>query len=405
MLFIHAADIHLDSATAGATRGEHLPAHVTHHCTRRAFNNLVTIARDEDAAFLVIAGDIFDADWRDYSTGLYFAQQMQRLGRPCFIVRGNHDAESVITKKLSLPPNVREFSPRSAHTHLLEDFGVAIHGRSFPNRAVPDDFSDGYPAPVPGKLNIGVLHTSADDAGGRHARYAPCSPGALQAKGYDYWALGHVHERRTLARAPWVVFPGNIQGRHPNETGAKGAMLVRFENGRIVGEPQFRALDVVRWAAVEVALDGAEHAGDLHDRACRSLQRAAEDADGRPVIARVTLTGETALHAELLADPEAAEAECRAAALATGTEIYVDAVRVRTGALSLVEGEALATLRAVFQAALDDPAVATELADDLRALQKLLPPGAEAGELVDLRALASDAWQIVGRALAGAQRA
>ena len=405
MLFIHAADIHLDSAAAGATRGEHLPAHITHHCTRRAFNNLVTLAREEDVAFLVIAGDIFDADWRDYSTGLYFAQQMQRLGRPCFIVRGNHDAESVITKKLSLPPNVREFSPRSAHTHLLEDFGVAIHGRSFPNRAVPDDFSDGYPAPVPGNLNIGVLHTSADDAGGRHARYAPCSPGALQAKGYDYWALGHVHERRTLARAPWVVFPGNIQGRHPNETGAKGAMLVRFENGRIVGEPQFRALDVVRWAAVEVALDGAEHAGDLHDRACRSLQRAAEDADGRPVIARVTLTGETALHAELLADPEAVEAECRAAALATGAEIYVDAVRVRTGALSLVEGEALATLRAVFQAALDDPAVATELANDLRALQKLLPPSAETGELADLRALASDAWQIVSRALAGAQRA
>jgi DNA repair exonuclease SbcCD nuclease subunit len=404
MIFIHAADIHLDSAAAGAARGEHLPARITHHCTRRAFENLITLARDEDAAFLVIAGDIFDSDWEDFSTGLYFSQQMLRLGRPCFVIRGNHDAESVITRKLTLPPNVREFSPRMAQTLPLDEFGVALHGRSFPNRAVPEDISDGYPAPVPGKLNIGLLHTSADDASGRHARYAPCSPGALSAKGYDYWALGHVHERRTVASTPWIVFPGNLQGRHPNETGAKGAMLVRFEDGHIVGEPEFRALDVLRWAAIEVALDGAENMTDLQDRAARALQSAAGDADGRPTIARVTLTGETALHPELLTDPEVVEAECRAAAFTTGTEIYVDAVRMRTRPLRAMNGEALDALHSAFQAALNDADLTTELAADLRILAKLLPHGIETNELTDLHALAGDAWQIVSRALSGVQR-
>lgn len=225
MKFLHAADIHLDSPLAGVHARADLPSAVMHRCTRRAFTAMIDLALAEDVAFVVIAGDLYDGDWKDFSTGLFFAEEMRRLGRPCCLLRGNHDARSLISRNLTLPPNVREFSSRTCETITLADLGVALHGYSFPNRAVPENLSASYPAPTPGMLNIGVLHTSAEDPG-EHETYAPCRVADLTLKGYDYWALGHIHDRRVLAERPWVVFPGNLQGRHSKEAGPKGCTLV-----------------------------------------------------------------------------------------------------------------------------------------------------------------------------------
>ena len=130
-----------------------------------------------------------------------------------------------------------------------------MHGRGYPRAALADDISADYPPPRPGLLNVGLLHTSA---GGRpgHENYAPCRVEALVNHGYDYWALGHVHARETLCRDPWIVFPGNLQGRHVRETGAKGAMLLTVEDGRL-REPEFRPLDAVRWASLDLDAAGS----------------------------------------------------------------------------------------------------------------------------------------------------
>ena len=219
---------------------------------------MIDLARAEDVAFVVIAGDLYDGDWKDFSTGLFFAEEMRRLGRPCFLLRGNHDARSVITRSLRAPDNVREFSSRTCDSFTLDGLDVVLHGHSFPNRAVPEDLSAGYPLPRAGMLNIGVLHSSAEDRG-EHETYAPCSVAGLILKGYDYWALGHVHGRRVLCERPWVIFPGNTQGRHARETGSKGCSLVRIEDRRVVSV-EHRAVDVLRWASLDVDADGADDA-------------------------------------------------------------------------------------------------------------------------------------------------
>src|SRR5450432_2283951 len=136
MQFLHAADIHLDSPLTGLSSRGSVPEHIIQHCTRRAFANLVDLAVARDVAFVIIAGDLYDADWRDYSTGRFFAREMRRLNRPCFVIRGNHDARSVIPRSLVPPPNVRVFSSRKAETFELAELGVALHARSFPDRAV-----------------------------------------------------------------------------------------------------------------------------------------------------------------------------------------------------------------------------------------------------------------------------
>jgi DNA repair exonuclease SbcCD nuclease subunit len=359
-------------------------------------------------AFVIIAGDLYDADWKDFSTGLFFAGEMRRLERPCFLARGNHDAASVISRTLEPPPNVHVFSALKTETVSLDELGVAIHGRSFPNRAVPEDLSATYPPPSAGRLNIGVLHTSAEDPG-EHATYAPCSVEALVLKGYDYWALGHIHQRRVLHERPFVVFPGNIQGRHPNETGTKGVTLVEARDGRIVGL-EHRATDVLRWAQVAVDAAGADSIAEIAVRTRLALAAAQETAEGRPLIVRLTLTGATARHAAMLADPEAIDAECRNAAAAVSGDLHIERIRLQTRlptALAASELDAVAQLAAPFLAGLDDPDIQAQLLDDFRALAGQLPrvsgrPAPALPQTVDeLKALAPEAWQMVAQALAG----
>ena len=405
MKFLHAADIHLDSPLAGLRARDDLPDDVIRHCTRRAFSAMIDLALAEDVAFVVIAGDLYDGDWKDFSTGLFFAEEMRRLGRPCFLLRGNHDARSLITRNLKQPENVREFSSRTCQTFHLPELSVALHGHSFPNRAVEEDLSSGYPEPVAGRVNIGVLHTSGEDPG-EHETYAPCSVASLALKGYDYWALGHIHARRVLAERPWIVFPGNLQGRHPKETGDKGCTLVTVEEGRIVAV-EHRAVDVLRWSALELDATGADVA-TLTGRIAETVQAALADTAGRPVLARLTLTGATNLHGTLLGDSERLAAECRNAAIEVGAALWVESVRVRTRPLPLPQGDELAPLRAAFAAGLDDPALVKTLLDDLASLRQKLPGPARTGldlpeDAEGLRTLADDAWQIAADALFAAE--
>lgn len=407
--FIHAADIHLDSPLAGLARRAGTASLAD--CTRRAFSAMVDLAISEDVDFVVIAGDLYDADWKDYSTGLFAARELQRLApRPCFVVHGNHDAKSVITRQLTMPPNVTVFPAHRPATVPVPGLDVVLHGQSFPDRAVPNDLAAKYPAPVEGAFNIGILHTSAEDPG-EHETYAPCSLSTLRLKGYDYWALGHIHARRILATDPWIVFSGNLQGRHSKETGEKGCTLVEVEDRPVV-RVEHRPVDVLRWANVTVDATGANELFALTGRVEAALSESAATAEGRTSLVRVTLRGATPLHAFFLADPDAIEAECQAAAINTGADITIESVRLLTSQPLRAAGEdALSQLRESFLAALDDHTVSAALLRDMQDLVARLPSAARSQELAvpdsveELRNLAPDAWELVANLFATSEPA
>ncbi len=329
MRFIHAADLHIDSPLRGLDRYDGAPVERLRTATRSAFERLVDRALAERVDFVLFAGDIYDCDWQDFHTGLFFREQLVRLGRAgirVFIVQGNHDAQGVISKQLVLPQNVTVFSARTAQTVRIDDLSVAIHGRSFPERAVDEDLVPSYPSPVPGFFNIGMLHTSLTGRAG-HDTYAPTDLPTLIHKGYDYWALGHVHAREVLAERPRIVFPGNLQGRHAKETGAKGCELVTVEGGRI--ESEFLALDVVRWSQLAVPLDGLQRLDALGDAFRQALDPLLAGAKDRLHAVRVTLTGATELHRLEANQPGTLAAAMHAAAQDVGeAEIWIEQVRL-----------------------------------------------------------------------------
>ena len=329
MRFIHASDLHIDSPLRGLDRYDGAPVERLRSATRSALERLVDKALAERVDFLLLAGDIYDRDWQDFHTGLFFRGQMVRLERAgirCFIVQGNHDAQGVISRQLTLPSNVTVFSSRAAQTVKLDDLSVAIHGRSFPEREVNEDLVPSYPPPVSGYFNIGLLHTSLTGRAG-HDTYAPTDLPTLVAKGYDYWALGHVHAREVLNERPRIVFCGNLQGRHAKETGAKGCELVTVEAGRV--EAEFIALDVVRWSQLSVPLDGVDRLESLNEAFARALEPVLDGTTDRLHAVRVTLTGSTELHRLEAAQPGTLAAAMHAAAQDIGTaEIWIEQVRL-----------------------------------------------------------------------------
>jgi DNA repair protein SbcD/Mre11 len=304
VIVVHAADLHLDSPMRGLERYEGAPLDLMRGATRQALENLVELCCSEGAALLLLAGDLYDGDWRDYSTGLFFARQMSALreaGTKVVLVRGNHDAASVVRKHLQLPDNVRELRSRAPETVIFEELGVAVHGQSYGKPAISDDLAARYPEARFGLVNFGLLHTCATGRAG-HLPYAPCRLETLLDKGYDYWALGHVHQREVLHREPWVVFSGNLQGRHVRETGPKGATVVRVEEGRIV-EVSERILDAARWVKLEVDVSAAHDGFDVVDCVRAALEEAFREGGERPLAARIVLEGRSAAHGSLLADP------------------------------------------------------------------------------------------------------
>ncbi len=338
--FLHAADLHLDSPLRGLSQYEGVPAEAVRMATRGALDNLVSCAIEEQVAFVVIAGDLYDGDWEAFATGLFFCSAMRRLHEAAidvFLVYGNHDAESHLTKQLPLPPNVKVFTAAKAQSLEHEPTGVVLHGQSYKSRDPGGNLAANYPQARGGAFNIGVLHTALMGAQG-HQPYAPCHPDELSGKGYHYWALGHVHTFQTLRTDPHIVFPGNLQGRNIRETGAKGAVLVSVSDGR-VAEIVHRALDVVRWAHVEVDVTGADDDRAVHERARQALLDALEnEADGRPLMVRVRLVGESPLHGLMLQGKNAWREGIRAIATALSDELWLEklelAVRAPSGATS-----------------------------------------------------------------------
>ncbi|MEZ6091942.1 MAG: DNA repair exonuclease [Pirellulaceae bacterium] len=309
--FIHAADIHLDSPMRQLEHYEGAPADEIRRSTRRAFSNLIDLAIRRQVDFVLIAGDLYDGDWPDHNTGLFFTSEVARLRAaeiPLYFISGNHDAANKLTKALPLQSNLDgtpvQLSSTRVETILLERLGVAIHGRGFRKQAETENLSEKYPRKRSGLLNIGMLHTSLQGAAG-HAPYAPCTPQQLAEKEYDYWALGHIHIRgdRAIEGSCPIVFSGNTQGRSVRECGAKGCVIVDMDDqGK--SSLRFEPLDVCRWEICEVDATGMDHVDDLMQKCVAQLRSICRNNPDRTSIVRVRVIGQTELHETLVSRHE-----------------------------------------------------------------------------------------------------
>jgi DNA repair exonuclease SbcCD nuclease subunit len=387
--FIHAADIHLDSPLRRLERYEGAPVARIRNAPRAAFEKLVNLALAEQVHCVLIAGDLYDGDLVDFSPLLYFSDEMARLGRQgiqVFLIRGNHDAANHMSRSLALPANVHLFSESKAETIRLDPFQVAVHGQSFAMREVRENLTGSYPDPVPGWFNIGMLHTSLQGSD-RHDTYAPCSLDHLRQRGYDYWALGHIHQRELKHEArPVVLFPGNIQGRNVRETGPKGCHLIEVKNHQ-VSSNAFQPLDVMRWDWLTIDAAGLTQPADVLAICQRKLDDCVQQAQGRLLAVRVEITGIAPVHADLIGRREHWLNQFRSNCLnAFGQDLWLESLRLNTtlpldDPSEALPADALDQLRHILaELASDDQQLERALQNELRLLDKRLPAALKVGD-------------------------
>ncbi len=302
--FVHAADLHLDSPFVGmkAAAPDNV-ARALHDATFAAYENIIKLCIDERVDALLIAGDVYDSADRSLRAQLKFVEGLKRLeeaGIRSFVCHGNHDPLDGWEARLDYPPGCTRFGAEFVAVPVFEDDPqrAVVHGISYPTRDVFENLVPRLAKVDPNTFSIGLMHANVD-GNADHAAYAPCSLTDLVFSGISYWALGHVHTRQVLSdRSPTVVYPGNSQGRHPNEPGARGVYLVEVDNDGNASL-DFRAVDTVRWERPVLDISRMETEQDLRDGLHQSMESALAEADGRSVVLRITLTGRSGTHSAL----------------------------------------------------------------------------------------------------------
>jgi DNA repair exonuclease SbcCD nuclease subunit len=297
--FIHAADLHIESPYKGVSHmNEALGNALVEHGIR-AYEKLIQTAVDEKIDFLLIAGDSFDSESGSLSAQYRFVRGLERLNVekiPVYIICGNHDPLNSWSEHLQLPENVILFEAEEVQQHTVkkDDKSIAeVYGVSFGQKEEYNNLAKKFKRNDNTPFSIGLLHgtIAGNDA---HTPYCKFEMDNLRASNLDYWALGHIHKREVLSQQrPMVVYPGNIQGRHFNETGEKGCSLVTVNQGKIVNH-DFISLSDIIYEYRTLDLAGLEDMSAFFNQINSLKQMLIET--GKSYLVRIQLTGRTALH-------------------------------------------------------------------------------------------------------------
>ncbi|WP_426229986.1 metallophosphoesterase family protein [Pararhizobium sp. DWP3-4] len=306
--FVHTADLHLDSPLRSLALKNPELAELVRGATRTALARIVDLCLAESVDALLIAGDLYDGSQTSMNTALYLSSELRRLeaaGIGVFLIRGNHDSQSAMTRELTFPANVHVFAGRAKPVRakaLGNGREVHIHGISFANPHAPDSLLPSFHPPVADAVNIGMLHTSLAGTPG-HDPYAPTSVAELARHGFDYWALGHVHLRQVHSESPLIVMPGMPQGRDINEAGPKTVTLVTVGDDGVLGHLEHQIGQAV-FERVTIDLSGAQDWRQMLERVGETLASLRNQAGADHLILRVALTGTTPLAWKLRRDPD-----------------------------------------------------------------------------------------------------
>ncbi len=302
--FAHLADLHLDTPFHGIGAVEPAIQASLVEASLEAWDRAVELCLRRELDFVLIAGDVYDQEEAGVRAQLRFLRGLERFSAaavPVFVVHGNHDPQGGRWPAIrEWPPGVTVFGHDEVGVVPVRREGqtlALIHGLSYPVRHVSENLALRFSRREEPVFQIGLLHATVG-AHPEHGVYAPCGLEDLRRSGLDYWALGHVHTRQTPSEQdPAVVYPGNLQARHPGEQGPRGFYLVEVEPGQ-APRLTFQPCDLWRFATV--ALDLGRQPLLSLDELAAELERAAREQRGdRGLIARAEVTGATELHAQL----------------------------------------------------------------------------------------------------------
>ncbi len=264
--FIHASDFHLERPPRGLTE---VPDHLRDlliDAPYEAAAHVFHAAIEQEVDFVVLSGDLLDADATGPRGPLFLLDQFRRLGDhgiEVFWAGSALDAPERWPDGFDLPDNVRQFPVGGTGEFLFQQGGfpmARLLGQSrtaFRNTGVKPDAENGEPARTRVVRNLTATDYDRDEGGlftigVLHAAESELTP--LHNAPVEYFALGGSHSYRpALGPRRNSYYPGMPQGRDPNATAVHHCLLVHVEGAAVV-EVRPIATDALRWCDGVIAL-------------------------------------------------------------------------------------------------------------------------------------------------------
>lgn len=226
--FMHCADIHIDYPFCD--RGHDGYSDMRRRDVRKTFENAIRLSVAGKVDFILISGDLYEHRYSPKSTIEWVSGLFKKLPVPVVIIPGNHDpyAANSWYRLWEWPENVFILSGERPFINL-EALDTYIYGIGFSafNQDKPD--LSGVNPPDPDKFNIMMFHGALDIDMGKP--YNPVSSEELSKLGFDYYALGHYHNRITELKTEKAAIPGSPEPLGFDEKGAHGVLIVTLERG------------------------------------------------------------------------------------------------------------------------------------------------------------------------------
>lgn len=276
MKFIHFADAHLDSPFRGLSFLPSNSFNQIYQAANQSFERIVDLALKEKVDLVLIAGDTFDSNQPSPHSQLFFAKQIKRLTDAeiqVVMIFGNHDHTKVDDLLITPSPYFKLLGPdekvESVSYETKSGFKYDVVGFSYLNNHIAHDVIPDFPEKS-NNYTFGIMH--AQQKTDHQDVYAPFALSEVTDLNYDYFAFGHIHQRRVLSDQPWVVYPGNIQGRHINETALKGCYLGEIDEKTRQTTISFKRTSPIVWEKVTLKLAGPVSKKTLHEKILATLK-------------------------------------------------------------------------------------------------------------------------------------
>lgn len=303
MKFLHIADVHLDSPFLGLS---FLPFELfcqIKNAIQLSFEKAVNFAIDHDVDLVLLAGDTFDSIHPTPQSKIFFANQIKRLVDrqiQVVMVLGNHDYSQIDDLLLNESPYFKIIGSNEQIEQVdfmtKSQYKYRVVGFSYQHNHITEDIIAKYPPKSTSIYTIGLAHAGMKQSSVDQNNYAPFTLNEVKDLNYDYFALGHIHLRQVLSQEPWIVYSGNLQGRHVNEKDAKGFYFVQVDEQSQNTQLQFIDVSPIVWQTVDLILDEPFKSTT---KLCAKIQNLLADNNLRPTLFTVNIIG-----AELLSDAQ-----------------------------------------------------------------------------------------------------
>lgn len=303
MKFLHIADVHLDSPFLGLS---FLPSELfcqIKNAIQLSFEKAVNFAIDNDVDLVLLAGDTFDSIHPTPQSKIFFANQIKRLVYrqiQVVMVLGNHDYSQIDDLLLNESPYFKIIGSNEQIEQVdfmtKSQYKYRVVGFSYQHNHITEDIIAKYPPKSTSIYTIGLAHAGMKQSSVDQNNYAPFTLNEVKDLNYDYFALGHIHLRQVLSQEPWIVYSGNLQGRHVNEKDAKGFYFGQVDEQSQNTQLQFIDVSPIVWQTVDLTLDEPFKSTT---KLCTKIQNLLADNNLRPTLFTLNIIG-----AELLSDAQ-----------------------------------------------------------------------------------------------------